>query len=500
MSRSPGKCRHEVGRKNKVTLLLLRSTLIYAPAVLLTRVSALIFMVVATRLVDKTEYGLLTLVVTVGEMTDVVVTNWLRIAFVRLGGTGEVSRGSVVRTGQILTATTILGVLIGAIATLFVVPERWFDFSVAVGAYLVAGAVSRYAITLLQMQQRHTTYSMMEFLRAVLQLVLPCATMVVEHNSFLAISLASSLGTLVAGIVASTFAARQIVAGPPRFTHREFFALGIPIVSMALLAFGLNNAERVFLKIYHDATAVAVFAAAYALARQPIDMVANAINIGAFPEAASRFDEEGPEAAARLFRQFIALVFSFSLPIAALLVALSDNLAAFLLPANYAGPYTAMFGIITLSAICMNLQDFVYGGMIFIHKRPWLLLIIKAFGTATTIGLAFIVIPPLGEIGAAIVLAGGAVVALIVSAIISNRLTPIQLPWREMMAAIVVSACVGGAARLAVDMAETLPVFFRLAAGGIAGGIVFAALNSLFYPQARKKAFNLVRARMPQIG
>lgn len=485
---------------NKVTPLLLRSTLIYAPAVLLTRLSALIFMVVATRLIDKTEYGLLTLVVTVGEMTDVVVTNWLRIAFVRLGGTGEVSRGSVLRTGQILLATTVLGVIIATIATLFVVPERWLEFSIAVGTYLVAGAVSRYAITLLQMQQRHSTYSMMEFLRASLQLVLPCATMLIEHNSFLAISLASSLGTLIAGLVASVFAARQIVAGPPRFTHHEFFALGIPIVSMALLAFGLNNSERVFLKVYHDATAVAVFAAAYALARQPIDMVANAINIGAFPEAAGRFDEDGPEGAAALFKQFIALVFSLSLPIAALLVALSDNLAAFLLPASYGGPYTAMFAVITFSAICMNLSDFVYGGMIFIHKRPWLLLIIKAFGTCTTIGLAFIVIPPFGELGAAAVLAGGAFVALIVSAIISDRLTPISLPWRAMAAAVIVAACVGTMARLTANMAESLHVFFRLAAGGTAGGIVFIALNSLFYPQAAKKVLRTVRARIPQLG
>ena len=58
--------------------LLLRSTLIYAPAILLTRLSALLLLAIATRLVDQTEFGLLTLVVTIGEMTDIAVTNWLR--------------------------------------------------------------------------------------------------------------------------------------------------------------------------------------------------------------------------------------------------------------------------------------------------------------------------------------------------------------------------------------------------------------------------------------
>ena len=71
---------------NAERALLLRSTLIYAPAILLTRLSALLLLAIATRLVDQTEYGLLTLVVTIGEMTDVAVTNWVRFALLRLGG------------------------------------------------------------------------------------------------------------------------------------------------------------------------------------------------------------------------------------------------------------------------------------------------------------------------------------------------------------------------------------------------------------------------------
>ena len=65
---------------------MLRSTLIYGPAILFTRLSALLLLIVVTRLINQEEYGLLTLVVTVGEMTDAAVTNWLRIALLRLGG------------------------------------------------------------------------------------------------------------------------------------------------------------------------------------------------------------------------------------------------------------------------------------------------------------------------------------------------------------------------------------------------------------------------------
>jgi len=480
--------------------LLLKSTLIYAPAILFTRISALLFLIVATRLIDKTEYGLLTLVVTVGEMTDVALTNWLRIALLRLGGKGEVERGSLLRAGRILLGTTCLGLAVSVAAAMIVVPERSSQFAIAVCVYLIAGAVARYALIVLQMQQRHATYSMLEFLRAVLQLLFPLATMLIDHNSFLTISLASSFGMLVAGLVASVVAFRRVVPGPARFTHREFFALGIPIVAMAVVGFGLNNAERIFLKIYHDATAVAVFAAAYALARQPIDMLANAINMGAFPEVVARFDDKGPAAASALLRNFVGLVLTLSLPTATLLVVLSDDITALLLPGSYNSSYVLLFAMIGFSAICTNLADFVYGTMIYAHKRPWLLLVSGLCGSVATIVLSVLLIPTLAGDGAALVLAGGAMTNLIAVAILSERLTPIPLPWRVMGQAAATSLGVGLAAWLvSTALADTYGIV-RLAAAGMAAGVVFLATNALFYPAEARKGLGKAWALLPQKG
>lgn len=105
--------------------MLLRSTLIYAPAILLTRISALLLLVIMTRMIDQNHYGLLTLVVTVGEMTDVAVTSWLRISLLRLGGKGDISKGSLILAGQVLLATTTIALVISAIASVLIVPEHW---------------------------------------------------------------------------------------------------------------------------------------------------------------------------------------------------------------------------------------------------------------------------------------------------------------------------------------------------------------------------------------
>jgi len=136
-------------------LVLLRSTLIYGAATFFTRISALLLLVIATHLVNQTEYGLLTLVVTVGELTDSAVTNWLRITLLRLGGIDQVSKGSVALAARVLVITTLLSLVVSSAASALAVPERWSDFALAVGAYLVVGAISRFALTLLQMQRRN---------------------------------------------------------------------------------------------------------------------------------------------------------------------------------------------------------------------------------------------------------------------------------------------------------------------------------------------------------
>jgi len=476
--------------------VLLRSTLIYAPAILLTRLSALLMLVIATRLIDQTEYGLLTLVVTVGELTDSAVSSWLRIALLRLGGKGEISKGSVRLAARVLVVTTLLGLVVSVAGSVLVAPERWVEFALAVGTYLAVGALGRFALTLLQMQQRHTAYSLLEFFRAVLQLALPIAAILLIHGSFLAVSLASSLAVLIAGSVALVLASRRVVIGASRFSHRELFALGIPLIAVATISFGLNSAERVLLKLYYDAGAVAVFAAVYALARQPIDTISNAINMGAFPEFVSRFDSEGSAAAGRFLTHQMALMGRLTFPVVALLVALSTEIGGLLLPADYHQNLGALFPIIALSVLFANFTSFVFENVFHAHKKPWLQMVALAPGSAATIVLSLLLIPAYAEIGAALALAGGTLVGLIAAWAVSHRLTPVPIPYADLGISVAVAAATGVAAWIASALLGDSWPLFKLMAGGTAGGLVFLGLQSLLHPEETRALAGKVRARL----
>lgn len=476
--------------------MLLRSTLIYGPAILLTRVSALLLLAMATRLVDQTEYGLLTLVVTIGEMTDVAVTNWLRISLLRLGGTKHVSRGSLLLAGRVLLITTLVALVLSSTAAALVAPERWREFALAVGCYLLCGAVNRFALTVLQMQQRHTTFSMLEFLRAILQLALPALAIMLAPGSFLSLSLGSSLGMLIAGLISGATALRRTVPGSARFTQREFFAFGLPLLVMALVGFGLNNAERLFLEAYYSPSAVAIFAAAYALARQPIDMVANAINMGGFPEIVARFDAEGPNAAAAFLARLMALMMRLCLAVAALLVALGSYLTAIVLPSEYRVDVHQLFPIIAFSVLCANLTTFVYGAVIHAHKRPWLLVWSNGAGSVATIIFSLLLIPSLAETGAALALTGGTLAALGTCVVLSHRLTPVPVPWREIATSALIATATGGGAMLASAAVPEGHAWASLIMGGGAGGLVFGGLNMLAHPVETRAVLRQIRNRL----
>jgi len=474
---------------------LLRSTLIYAPAILLTRISALLLLVIATRLIDQTEYGFLALVVTVGELTDSALTNWLRIALLRLGGKGEISRGSLMLAARVLLVTAMVGLGVSALASGLVAPERWVEFSIAVGVYLSVAAVSRFALTILQMQQRHGTYSLLEFARAVLQLVLPVGAIWVFHDGFLMVSLASSAATLIAGLVALALAWRSVVPGAARFKYAELFALGLPLIAMAILGFGLNSAERVLLKVYYDAGAVAVFAAAYALARQPIDTISNAINMGAFPEMVARFDKDGPDAAGRYLSRQMALMAQLSFPIAALLIALSHDIAELLLPVEYHGHVGELFPLIALSILCGNFSNYVFVNVYHAYKRPWLLAITLTPGSIGTIIASLVLIPQYAAVGAAASLALGTAITLVGDILLSRRLMPVPIPVVDLGASALVAVAAGVAAWLGSDLAGDAWPIIKLGIGGTAGAATFFLLQSLLHPAETRALATNLRAR-----
>jgi len=218
--------------------------------------------------------------------------------------------------------------------------------------------------------------------------------------------------------------------------------------------------------------------------------------MGAFPEAVSRFDTEGPQAGARYLSQLLALMLGLILPVAALLVALSDPLTLLLLPAEYHGKFSLLFPLIAASVVAANVTTFVYGTMILAHKQSRLLIMGTVIGSLATIGLSYSLIPGLGANGAAMALLAGAVSSLVAIFVISERLTHIPVPWRELGVSVLIAAVAGGLASFASAVLVSEAAIIRLIVGGGAGGLAFVGLNILFRFDETAGLVSLARAKL----
>ena len=112
------------------------------------------------------------------------------------------------------------------------------------------------------------------------------------------------------------------------------------------------------------------------------------------------------------------------------------------------------------------------------------------------IALSLLLIPRLAEVGAAWALAGGTLAGLVACVVISERLTPIPIPWRDIIVSVVISAVTGLVAHAASAILGDCSAILRLMAGAAAGGLVFLIFNWLVHPQETRHLLGKLRSRL----
>ena len=109
---------------------------------------------------------------------------------------------------------------------------------------------------------------------------------------------------------------------------------------------------------------------------------------------------------------------------------------------------------------------------------------------------SLLLIPAMAETGAALALAGGTLASLAACVIISERLTPVPVPWRDMMVSLGIAAATGLMATLASGGLGQVPALVALIAGGAAGGATFLVLNALVHPEETRALTMRLRNRL----
>jgi O-antigen/teichoic acid export membrane protein len=461
--------------------VLLRSALAYIPAVLLPRVAAFVIIIVATRLLPPYEYGLLSLTVTVGELVEMTVSNWTRIALLRLmSGEETISKGTLQRSAAICCVTLLISVFAILLLTWLIAPDDFVTFATATVSYVVSAALLRFGLTFLQIRGLRGSYILVEVARSVAITALPILAML-HTASFLAASLASSVGTAILATVAVKRAVTGLPDGKSLFSYAEMLSFATPLMTISLMSYAIVSFDRLALEHFHGTAAVGFYVAAYSLARQGIDVIGNAVNVPGFPRLVACYSKGDQHAVGQAIAHQAGLLLNLALPAAAVFIALRAEIISLILPSHYHDSAMVITPLVAVGAVFLGLKNFVFDNVLHLTKQTWLQVPGLFAGATISVLLALLLIPGNPQLGASVAFIGGALIGLLASIAVSRHVLPFPLPWaavvKAMLTATVSAGAAGGAARFVAEQGTPVMLTLGSVVASIAFMSCFAGLN-----------------------
>lgn len=453
----------------------------YLAATLAPRLAMFVLLIVLTRWMPVAEYGLFVLVVTVGEILDTALTNWIRIYSLRTEAGLNGLRP--LRLGRLLVLSggaTSIGVALSWLVATMTEPERTFEFWIALVAYTVGLGLVRFAIVLLQIAKRHSQIAIVEGVRAVAILAAVGVTADMTH-SFFAPSVALSLASGV--VAAASLAASFRTLARPRFPTVGYLAalrFGAPLIVTALLTWVMTWFDRLVINHFAGAAAVGLYAAAYAIGRQPIELFIAPLNSYTFPMLVRRYAAEGPAGAGRFQAGMLVTTCVLCVGAAVAIAVLDTQLAGLLLPEAYREHAVALLPSIVFGAVMISLKFFVFDNAFYTAKRNDLYLISMAIPAVVGAVTSVAMISRWGIDGAGLSFVVTTTLSTLSSFLLSRRVLPFRLPVARIALVLTAAGIAGGVLMAVETMLAAGSPFVQLAAGGTVFGVVYAAFLMAF--------------------
>ena len=452
---------------------------------LASRLATLVILILLPTHLGLTEYGLFVLVITIGEMIEMTSSNWYRIILIRQSvnecearpvGTQAATGSGPARTYRFVTLAIwlcVLALIIAALVTPFFASNATqAGLTAAVAAYIVTFSFFKLVVAVLQAQKKQQLIGALEFLRGIIMIGFVAAALTWAPREFIYAASAISLAALIAG-VAGLCAARSGLKGilQQSLKTNSFVTLGVPVIIATILTFQLGWIDRLILQKLLGPESIGLYVAVAAIARQPIDLLLNALNTLTFPVMMEQNSVTRRSASQRVAGILVSACI-LGLGCAAAIISMSEPLVQVLLSAFDSKAASVLIAPIALGALMLGLKHFVFDNIFHAHGKNWQML--KWFGiiAGATLLISLLAIPHYGVMGAALAFATGSGFALVSSCLVSRRIWSFQIPWTAIMK-------VAGAAVLAAGASIFIrtqffgPVWVTLIACSLAFTLVY---------------------------
>ncbi|MEZ5824005.1 MAG: oligosaccharide flippase family protein [Geminicoccaceae bacterium] len=455
---------------------MLRSAGIYFSTRVLAAALALLSVSVFTRLVPPDVYGVYTLVMSTAIAIFAIAYQWLRASVLRFvpGNNGTPKATLQAALAGYLLVSLLLMIVAGlaTLAGLFPVAGPVIGLGLAV---TLAYAAMEIVLASWQARKRPRIYAILTLSRAAGTLLLGA---VLTVSGFGAEGLLA--GILIANV--APIAAVRLFAGThlpelrfDRSRLRKIAAFGLPLGLVGIGGTIIALSDRYLLAHLIGFDAAGAYSAPYDLAQRSLSVLMLSAFLAYSPHVFGSYGEGKLGECREAISSQLTLSLAFALPMAMVMAGAAPLIASILFGEEFRASATEVLPWIALSSLLQGIQSYHVSYGFTLPKRAGINASIVAGGALLNLPLNFLLIPPLGIVGAAIATIVSYATVLAISLLVTRRWIALPWPLRDMTK--IALACIAGLPFVILaDRSPSIPtgLLWLIAAGAVVAGIYLA--------------------------
>jgi O-antigen/teichoic acid export membrane protein len=404
------------------------------------------------------------------------VFEWLGLSLLRMA---PGIKDPTVFFGTIMTCLCGLALVCTVTAGVVLVTFHLQDYV----ALTLASLFATFASAWFELKQRLQLAELRE--RSVLWTSVTRAILTTSFISYTAYAYKNAPTTLVAmgaAVLIVGLAAREprLSFARCRFDRTVFLSLlrfGFPLAVSVGLATILMSVDKWMLQVLLGPRDVGLFTAATLIAQVPIMALASSLGPWSYSVAVQALESRPQDAASSELVQHCVLLSGIIIPAGAGIVALSGNLAHLVVGPAYWPSTLALAPWLAAAAVLSGLRAFYIDFAFQLGRHTSPLIWITLLAVLTNIALDYVLIPSMGQVGAAIGSLTAITVSFIVAAWSSRRVFPLPLPAMDMVKILLSATLMFAVLRSVSGIAGTLALLAQITGGVVVYALALLVLN-----------------------
>lgn len=487
--------------------MLIRHTLAYLPAQLLSPLLQLTAALYLTYVLGAADYGITMLIFASQELVFLVCLSWWTTFYLRYGGrwTGDGGPTHTTTTttlaateAAVLTVSSLAQVMVTVLVILATEPGLPFHFYAAACVFTVTRSTLGFLSERARRESHICAYSALQIAAPLLGLALTAACVALGWVTPAYVLTAFALAQAAVGLAVAAHL-RMLVR--PRWPDskllRAALAFGAPVVLSNLLSWLGGNLIRFVVHHGAGAAALGLLSVGWGLATRLAGVAAMLVTAAAYPLAVKAMEAGDAAGAKRQLSDNSVLLLALLAPTAAGMAVLSAPFTELLVAPQYHAMTTAILPWALLGACIRNLRMHGWDQLYLLCEAPRTMVVLDAVEVAVTLAGAVLGLWWGGVPGAVIGSTAAAVLVALGDWLYLRRRFGLQAPfWRYVkviLAALGMVGALNGFTRLDVP---TGPGAWPLVGAAMLGGLVYAALLILLFPRETATTVSWAKAKV----